>query len=242
MAVRFPLHLERQYAARLLRRQRAARALLDEGLVGMFVRADNEGPRVASTVQVVRRAFEVAFPVEPASLLPMATAVNTWATRTVVREVSRLVRVDVSADRRLGRTSGRAELLAWARENTQLIRRAEGEMFEGIAEAVAATVIEGRTDLARVLTDRFGVASSRAKLIARDQIGSLNARVTEARQTELGIDAYEWSISGDERVRPAHQRLNGTVRRWDQPHPTEGHPGSAIACRCVAIPSLEDPR
>jgi SPP1 gp7 family putative phage head morphogenesis protein len=71
-------------------------------------------------------------------------------------------------------------------------------------------------------------------------VAKLNGRITQHRQESLGVERYEWSSSGDERVRKAHRKLDGQVRRWDDPHPTEGHPGSAIACRCVAIAVFDE--
>jgi SPP1 gp7 family putative phage head morphogenesis protein len=92
------------------------------------------------------------------------------------------------------------------------------------------------------LEERFRVSQSRAKLIATDQVGTLNAKITQERQTSLGIEEYTWSSSDDERVRPLHQQLDDTVRRWDDPHPTEGHPGEPIGCRCSAIPVIRRER
>jgi SPP1 gp7 family putative phage head morphogenesis protein len=252
--IRFPIHLERQYASRLVRRLRTARAILTDRLADSLAasRTDNEQEREAErlaailaarqlqvTIAATQRAFLVAMPASPESLLPLAAAADAFTTRAVTREVSRLVAVDVEADNRIGSRS-RAQMRelhqTWARANVELVTTMEREAFEDLAAAVVEAVAEGRTDLAAVLAQRFGVAENRARLIARDQIGSLNAQITEARQTQLGIESYEWSTSGDERVRPAHRKLDGTIRRWDDPHPTERHPGHAIQCRCVAIP------
>ena len=228
--IRYPQHIERQYVARLLRRLRVARILVTERVVQ---RQDNEQDRVGLSIGATRRVFEVTFPITTESLLPTARATDAFTTRAVTRAVSQLVAVNVEADNRIGsRSAGEMRDLhrSWARQNVNLITSMEADTFDDLADHVAAAVAEGRTDLAQVIQDRFGVAESRAKLIARDQIGSLNSRITEARQTQLGIDAYEWSSSGDQRVRPLHRKLDGTIRRWDDPHPTEGHPGRAIQC------------
>lgn len=91
--------------------------------------------------------------------------------------------------------------------------------------------------------ERFDVSRSKADLLARDQVLKLNAQVTQARQTEAGIVEYEWSASGDERVREMHDELDGSIQRWDDPPVTneEGdrnHPGEDFQCRCVAVPIL----
>lgn len=241
--IRYPLHLERQYAARLLRRLRFARILVTERAHRQDNDQDDLARRAGLSIGATRRAFEVTLPITESSLLPTAQATDAFTTRAVTRAVSQLVAVDVEADNRIGsRSAGEMRDLhrSWARENVSLITSMEADTFDDLADHVAAAVAEGRTDLAQVIQDRFGVAENRAKLIARDQIGSLNGQITEARQTQLGIEAYEWSSSGDQRVRPLHRRLDGTIRRWDDPHPTEIHPGRAIQCRCVAIPVLDD--
>lgn len=249
-AIRFPRHLERQYGSRLLRRLRVAHRLVRTHLLDGH-RRDNKldedklaeiQSRLQIEIAAVRSGFEAALPVKPESLTPTAAGVDNHTTKGIAAAVKSVVAVDVEGDSRIGTRTrlGMRELhWQWARENVELIRTMERETFDDLAEHVAIAVAEGRTDLAEVIARRFGVAESRAKLIARDQIGSLNSRITEARQTQLGIDAYEWSDSGDSRVRPLHRKLNGTIRRWSDPHPTEGHPGRAIACRCVAIPVID---
>lgn len=80
---------------------------------------------------------------------------------------------------------------------------------------------------------------SRYDLIARDQTSKLNSELTRVRHLEAGIKRYRWRTAGDERVRHAHSMLNNHSRRWNEPHPTEGHPGSQINCRCVAQGIIE---
>jgi uncharacterized protein with gpF-like domain len=106
------------------------------------------------------------------------------------------------------------------------------------------------------------ISTGRANLIARDQIGKLNGRVTQARMEAIGLDMYIWSTSGDERVRgdptgiypnarPSHYEMDGRLCRWDdasvysddggktwKPRPAgwvHVHPGEDIQCRCTAL-------
>lgn len=74
---------------------------------------------------------------------------------------------------------------------------------------------------------------ARAKLIARDQVGSVNAAVNQARQRKIGLEAYIWRTCKDERVRPEHRKREGKVIPWDSP-PEDGHAGEPIGCRCHA--------
>lgn len=97
---------------------------------------------------------------------------------------------------------------------------------------------ERAEDLAAELEERYGVAESRAKLIARDQIGKLNGELNQARQQELGISRFVWRSIEDNRVRPEHVLLDGKAFDWDTGAPEEGIPGYPINCRCYAEPDL----
>lgn len=193
--------------------------------------------RLRRIVRGVQEVWLVAFPVDPESLLPVARALDAYATTQTARAIQRLVGIDVSKGRKGSLTAAH---MLWARENADLIKTMESRFFDQVANHVVHAVHEGRTDLAAVLSNRYGVATSNAKRIARTEVAKLNSQITEARQTEVGIRRYEWQTSEDERVRPEHAELNGTIRAWNDPHPTEGHPGTAINCRCVALPHFDD--
>jgi len=74
---------------------------------------------------------------------------------------------------------------------------------------------------------------NRAKLIAQDQVGSLNGQLTKFRQTGIGIKQFRWITIGDDRVRAEHAALNGKIFDWDNP-PSIGFPQQPIRCRCRA--------
>jgi SPP1 gp7 family putative phage head morphogenesis protein len=95
------------------------------------------------------------------------------------------------------------------------------------------------------------VTEERARVIARDQVGKLNGQLTELRQRQAGVTTYYWRTSRDERVREAHDVLEGMLCRWDDPTvysddggatwkprsaigAFEGQPGGEFQCRCSA--------
>jgi len=205
--------------------------------------AEARAAAAADELRVVIRAVErsVVSVMPPDVQLPMPTAaaIDSSATSSVVASVDRVIAIDVLADPRLSRASVRELQAAWARENVALIKTMEADMFADLEAEVLKAVAQGRTDLAKILEQRFGVAENRAKLIARDQVAKLNGKITEHRQTSLGIKKYQWSSSGDERVRKTHRALDGKVFEWSDP-PPEGHPGMPIACRCTAEAVIED--
>jgi SPP1 gp7 family putative phage head morphogenesis protein len=90
-----------------------------------------------------------------------------------------------------------------------------------------------------ILQQRFNVASSRAKLIARDQTSKAIGEFTKIRQQQIGIDKYVWSGIDDGRERPSHVANNNKTFEWNNPPSDTGHPGSDFQCRCVAISVIE---
>ena len=96
----------------------------------------------------------------------------------------------------------------------------------------------GRAEEMRAsLQKQFGISRRRADLIARDQVGKLNADITQARQQALGVTEYRWRGVMDSRERPEHVAREGKVFKWSRP-PEDGHPGQPIRCRCNAEPVL----
>lgn len=124
--------------------------------------------------------------------------------------------------------------------NVALITSIPQQYLDKVEQAVMASLQAGTLNdtLADELAKIKGVTDNRAKLIARDQLGKINSRLSQIRQQSLGITHYFWSTSQDERVRKRHARWDGDRIAWDTPT-IDGHPGQAIRCRCTAIPDLD---
>lgn len=136
----------------------------------------------------------------------------------------------------------------WASEHTDLISRGGTWMGRPITPLgdqiigqIGGVVREGfaagtrHEELAVQIAERFDVGRSRATLIGRDQTNKLNGRLMEADFEAAGQPAYIWRTSRDERVRPTHVALEGTIQSWASP-PSVGHPGQDIQCRCTPAP------
>jgi len=97
----------------------------------------------------------------------------------------------------------------------------------------------------------FNKVETRARLIARDQIGKFNGELTRVRQESIGIKEYIWHTVEDERVRDEHKALDGMLCRWDDDTVYSdddgrtwkdrasigafiGQPGEDYQCRCWA--------
>jgi SPP1 gp7 family putative phage head morphogenesis protein len=131
------------------------------------------------------------------------------------------------------------------KENVSLVRNMADEELDKLGSLLAEADEKGLhvSSVAKMIEERIGVASSRAELIARDQILTLNGKVARYRQEAAGISRYTWNTTSDDRVRPIHEELHGTDHAWDDPPVINekgdtGHPGDDIQCRCIAIPIL----
>lgn len=132
-------------------------------------------------------------------------------------------------------------LRGFIQDNARLITSLATDTISQIEGSVLRGLRRGQTnsDIAASIRNATGVSARRARLIARDQVASLNGELTQIRQTRMGVSEYIWRTSGDERVRDEHQALDGTRHSWANP-PAGGHPGEPINCRCVAEPVLDD--
>lgn len=157
------------------------------------------------------------------------------------RDVQRILTIDIDDEPQ----AIRRELTRLRRENVVLIRSLGADLLTDLRSTISESVREGRRveDLREVIAERFSVSESRAELIATDQTLKANADLTRIRHREAGIEKYRWSTSLDEKVRSAHQALEGRIFSWDDPPITNeagdrNHPGGDYRCRCGAIPVL----
>lgn len=132
----------------------------------------------------------------------------------------------------------------WVDENVSLIKTIPAETLGDMRVIVKEGFLNGKstTCIMKEIQQKYDVEKNHARLLARDQIGKLNAAVTKAQQQDAGIEEYIWCTVGDSRVRDAHKALNGKRFRWDDPpvvdHKTgrRCHPQQDYQCRCRAKP------
>ncbi|NMP26857.1 phage head morphogenesis protein [Rahnella sp. SAP-1] len=110
-------------------------------------------------------------------------------------------------------------------------------------QAIELVANGGRsTELAEEIMRSGEVAESRAKLIARTEVGRASVALTQARALSVGSDGYIWRTADDGDVRHSHDLMNGKFVRWDSPPTLDGmtgHAGCLPNCRCypeVVIP------
>jgi SPP1 gp7 family putative phage head morphogenesis protein len=141
-------------------------------------------------------------------------------------------------------------LESFTKDNVALIKSLKDKKLTELQLTLNSEFKKGTlySDIKELVQNKYKNTEWQAERIARDQIGKLNADLTEYRQKEIGVKKYTWRTSLDERVRgnplgkfpkaiPSHWDREGKIFDWNTP-PEEGHPGQAILCRCYAEPDF----
>lgn len=135
---------------------------------------------------------------------------------------------------------------AFRAENTKLIKSLCAEHVKRVRDVLADAGSGERVEnIMRDIREATGASKSRAALIARDQVLSLNGDMAEARHKDIGVTEYIWRTSKDERVRERHRELDGQRISYDEPPIVDKrtgrreHAGRDFQCRCVADPIID---
>jgi len=200
-------------------------------------RADASDSRINAILVALRRKSGQIFTLRRMQALAeeMIGEVNDHNRDQIKRQLLQSIGVDISPEVSEAIISGAVE------RNVALIKSIPQKLLGQVEEVLEAGVLRGARaeTLAGELEERLGVARSRARLIARDQVNKFNGELAAQRQAAVGVTQYRWSTSRDERVRDTHAANEGQVFSWSSP-PATGHPGEEINCRCVPIPVFSD--
>jgi SPP1 gp7 family putative phage head morphogenesis protein len=142
------------------------------------------------------------------------------------------------------------ELIA---DNARLILGLPDDLAQRTAAYVGREQRRGlrASEISKALAEKLPqVAQSRAKLIARTEVGKAETALTEARAERLGLAYYEWATSEDQRVRPSHRQMDKVLVAWSDPPSPEQlagepskagryAPGGVWNCRCIALPLID---
>lgn len=147
--------------------------------------------------------------------------------------------IDVSALLSTGEI--RDTLRAVLAENIGLIRSVSDQARERIEGIIwrAYLARTPRAEVAKQITHAIDLGRDRALRIAADQTTKLSGKLDELRQTEAGIEAFEWRHSGKVNYRPEHKARNGQIFKWNSSVARTDPPGFAPFCGCKALPVLE---
>jgi len=143
----------------------------------------------------------------------------------------------------------------WIHENVSKIQSIPTEYLAEVESIIrwGYETRQPKVNVYRRLEKLVGLTKSKAKMIARDQIGTLNSQLTRYEHESAGVGKYKWITKRDNRVRDSHRALHGTVHKWSEP-PAEWymtksrgivytgrycHPGESYGCRCTASPVFD---
>lgn len=124
--------------------------------------------------------------------------------------------------------------------NVSLIESIPKEYHQRLERILLSGLQENRSQdyIAEQIKKLGNITDARARLIARDQAGSLASQFSEIRLKALGFKSYLWETKGDSKVRYEHARRQGVSFDFDDP-PYDGHAGQAINCRCRKMPDMK---
>ena len=142
---------------------------------------------------------------------------------------------------------------SWISTNLGLIKDISDEAFKDIKVILNQSITRGlsKSEISKLIlpyvepkgddkASVFRKAQNRARFIARDQVSKLDGKITQYRQTSLGIESYIWQTMRDEKVRSNHRTKDGKVFLWSEPPADTGHPTEDYNCRCRAIPNISE--
>ena len=147
-------------------------------------------------------------------------------------------------------------LRKWVDQNVLKIKSIPSNTLDEMREIILNGYKEGRAvgDIQREIQEKYNTSKHHARMLARDQVGTLNSQLAQAQQRDAGVRRYRWSTSHDSRVRDCHAELDGKEFSWDDPpemwYETKSrgtvytgrrcHAGEDYCCRCVAIPIFDN--
>lgn len=156
------------------------------------------------------------------------------------KQVNRQMQAVIGIDLAVAEPFVAGAVQGFVQQNTSLITKMGRKELNKVERLVREAQKKGQRveSIGKLLESRLQVAESRAILIARDQMGKLNAQLTQARHQSLGIESYIWRTVGDDRVRDEHVAIDGNKYTYAKGAPGEGNPGEPIQCRCTAEPVI----
>ena len=269
MAPRYPSSAEREYRRLNRAYTRIIGDSLREHLPGIMeaydreMRKDSREDGVFEFLADVRQRFmdmvsEIEEKLEQFKIEKAVEKVSRMAQEASIREWKRVVKytlgVDILDDYYKGDKYEQA-IQHWVSGNVSKIKSLPAQTLLGIERIIEDAYRQGKplSEVSEELQKEYALSKQRADMLARDQMSTLNAQMTQMQHQDAGVKKYKWRSSRDSYVRDCHRVFDGNIYSWDDP-PDDwyltksrgvvytGHkynPGMAMCCRCTAIPIFE---
>lgn len=231
----------------LLEKPTGAEMGVREGVIA----AEEKLDAIVGTIrrELDRLLVELGVKISDPKMLAELAEVGSLTSSANAREVGRVLGIDILA----ADPAAAAALAGFLQKNIALITKMTTEQMRKVERIIDEGATSGTpsAQIAEKLVEQGIVGEKRAKLIARDQVLTLNADLTRTRHQALGITHYFWSSSNDSKVRGSepsdsqdHKSLDGKRFAYADPpaDPRDGvraHPGERINCRCIQIPDTD---
>lgn len=163
----------------------------------------------------------------PLSLMRDDIQADLWSVGvkvTIDDNLAAKLRVDYTESQKLN-------IKNWLPEQTQRLR----EMVERIQTT------GDNSSIRELIESEWHTTAAKARFLARQETSLFFSKLSMERAGAAGVRRYRWSTSHDQRVRPDHKDLQGTIHAIDDPPIVDkrtgrrAHPGEDYNCRCSAI-------
>ena len=231
----------RSYRRILMRVIREIRAEINRSVIPAYSRGiipdsavSDIGERRVLQFAVVRSVAALSIQTANDAFRLMMDAENRTHLLLVARSVRKSTGIDVAPWLRLNGDEVDDLVRLYINRNAALITSLSDELVGRVEQAVFQAKIDrtNRHDLTEILQRSYGLSENRARLIATDQLASINSDFTQSRHTALGITQYIWRTRQDGNVRELHRSIAGNTYTWGEPSGAEGGlaPGKNINC------------
>lgn len=218
---------------------------------------DVESFRTELTREILSLADDVEDAVSPFSATQMIGRVGNIAKTASLNDWFKLLKdtIGVAPVKEFYDDLFSDSLNMWVSNNVSYVQSIPKEFQHDLAEIIlwGYNTKQPMVNVYNRIQQRLGVEKSKARAIARDQMGTLNAQMMRYEQESAGVKKYKWKTRRDSRVRNSHRMLEGLVFSWDDPpamsYETKSkgivytgkfcHPGEDYGCRCTAIPIFD---
>ncbi len=131
----------------------------------------------------------------------------------------------------------------WRKQNVDRVTSLVEFERDQLADILSKGANKTTAELRQIIQDRLEVSRSKADLLARDQVLTLNSQISHSRMQAAGIEQAYWTTANDARVRDSHEAMDGQLFDVDDPPEVDGEnvlPGEPVQCRCVSAPRLPE--
>ena len=190
---------------------------------------------VLSAIESLRRMFGFEFDPSPSNIRQRAKSIALWTKNEAERTYLKARRLAgyPKIENRSSVPAEDSQINSWVSENIRLIKTIDSRWFSDVEKVFQDAYQSGESasEIAKKLSERYGISENRARFIASDQSHKLYSKIVESTHKALGIESYVWDTERDSRVRPAHRIRQGKTIKYSEP-PEDGHAGEAPGCRC----------